>query len=186
MIGIVALWQLVDVHRFLRSVSLGISFPQAVMQKFWGSFVDLSFLPSDILNALLSMLHRFSFVYRNGTNWPVPVLIMIIDTNCHWIEIPVQFRNPIHQSKQLQLREFRWKTKLFLAWKFPTQRTDSKSCDRPKINVWQMSPGDSFGCVIFQNLSDNGAKMQPRQNTAIPPWQFINMDFGESTCSLVG
>ena len=34
-----------------------------------------------------------------------------------------------------------------------------------KINVRQMSRGDSFGCVIFKILWDNGAKTQPRQNT---------------------
>ena len=35
-----------------------------------------------------------------------------------------------------------------------------------KINVRQMSRGDSSGCVIFKILWDNGAKTQPRQNTA--------------------
>ena len=34
-----------------------------------------------------------------------------------------------------------------------------------EINVRQMSRGDSFGCVIFNFLWDNGAKTQPRQNT---------------------
>ena len=34
-----------------------------------------------------------------------------------------------------------------------------------KISVRQMSRGDSFGCVIFKILWDNGAKAQPRQNT---------------------
>ena len=34
-----------------------------------------------------------------------------------------------------------------------------------KINVRQMSRGDSFGRVIFKILCDNGAKTQPRQNT---------------------
>ena len=105
-------------------------FQQAEQQKFWGSFVDF----------------RFWFL-----NWLVPIFIMIIDTYCHWIEVPVQFGNPIHQSKQpLQVREFRWKTKLFLAWEFSTQLSDSKSWDRPKINVGQMSRGDNFGCVVFK------------------------------------
>ena len=34
-----------------------------------------------------------------------------------------------------------------------------------KINVRQMSRGDSFGRVIIKILCDNGAKTQPRQNT---------------------
>ena len=41
-----------------------------------------------------------------------------------------------------------------------------KVLGQAKINVRQMSRGDSFGCVIFKILWDNGAKTQPRQNTA--------------------
>ena len=40
-----------------------------------------------------------------------------------------------------------------------------KVLGQAKINVRQMSRGDSFGCVIFKILWDNGAKTQPRQNT---------------------
>ena len=36
-----------------------------------------------------------------------------------------------------------------------------------KINTRQMSRGDSFGRAIFKILCDNGAKTQPRQNTAL-------------------
>ena len=40
-----------------------------------------------------------------------------------------------------------------------------KVLGQAKINVRQMSRGDSLGCVIFKILWDNGAKTQPRQNT---------------------
>ena len=40
-----------------------------------------------------------------------------------------------------------------------------KVLGQAKINVRQMSRGDSSGCVIFKILCDNGAKTQPRQNT---------------------
>ena len=36
-----------------------------------------------------------------------------------------------------------------------------------KINVRQITRGDSFGRVIFKILCDNGAKTQPRQNTGV-------------------
>ena len=40
-----------------------------------------------------------------------------------------------------------------------------KVLGQAKINVRQMSRGDSFGCVIFKILWDNGPKTQPQQNT---------------------
>ena len=45
-----------------------------------------------------------------------------------------------------------------------------KVLGQAKINVRQMSRGDSFGCVIFKILWDNGAKTQPRQNTVYVPF----------------
>ena len=42
-----------------------------------------------------------------------------------------------------------------------------KILGQAKISVRQMSRGDSFGCVIFKILWDNGAKTQPRQNTDV-------------------
>ena len=62
---------------------------------------------------------------------------------------------------------------LFLAWEFSTQPTRLKVLGQAKINVRQMSRGDSFGCVIFKILSDNGAKTQPRQNT-VPVYLHVN------------
>ena len=41
-----------------------------------------------------------------------------------------------------------------------------KVLGQAKISVRQMSRGDSFGCVLFKILWDDGAKTQPRQNTA--------------------
>ena len=41
-----------------------------------------------------------------------------------------------------------------------------KVLGQAKISVRQMSRRDSFGSVIFKILWDNGAKTQPRQNTA--------------------
>ena len=46
-----------------------------------------------------------------------------------------------------------------------------KVLGQAKINVRQMSRGDSFGCVIFKILWDNGAKTQPRQNT---DWVYLS------------
>ena len=50
-----------------------------------------------------------------------------------------------------------------------------KVLGQAKINVHQMSRGDSFGCVIFKILWDNGAKTQPRQNTV---FQIMDHDLG--------
>ena len=42
-----------------------------------------------------------------------------------------------------------------------------------KTNVRQMSREDSFGCVIFKILWDNGAKTQLRQNTELPRFDLV-------------
>ena len=56
--------QLVDLHRFQRPESLGISILQTEHQKLWGSFVDFCFLPPDMLNALLRMSKDFHWSIR--------------------------------------------------------------------------------------------------------------------------
>ena len=58
-----------------------------------------------------------------------------------------------------------------------------KVLGQAKISVRQMSRGDSFGCVIFKILWDNGAKTPPRQNTAYI--QFNVCNFGLSECNIV-
>ena len=53
-----------------------------------------------------------------------------------------------------------------------------KVLGQAKINVRQMSRWDSFGCVIFKILWDNGAKTQPRQNTVQHRVQFVLSHIG--------
>ena len=66
------------------------------------------------------------------------------------IEVPVLFRNPIHQSKHpLQLWNSGEKQIIYSMGIFHTAY-GLKTCDGPKPNVRQMSHRDSFGCVIFK------------------------------------